>query len=104
MQIDYFPGIHGPTAPKVLKGQKAGEMSKTKEGSLRFCERHAILVALFNFSCTLLANLAVFLKAKLEDRKVMKIAMRVLIFMTVLAAAVPLPTPDPNPPVQSQIL
>jgi hypothetical protein len=57
MQIDYFLGIHAAIARKVLKGQKAGEMSKTKEGSLRFYERHAILVALFNFSCTLLANL-----------------------------------------------
>ena len=67
----------------------------------------AILVALYYFSCTLLATFGAknLNQGKLVEGVVMKTSVRVLILTMVLgaaaSAAVPIPTPTPEPPVQT---
>jgi hypothetical protein len=65
----------------------------------------AIVVAHFNFSCTLFATFNRNSEEnKLGGRKIMKIVIRAMLFATALAFAalsVPVPTPTPEPPMQA---
>ena len=98
-------GLQGSAVASKLTFTMSVVKTIARVRSGTFCHRFANVVAHWSFSCTLLGNLTFLKRQKLGGKKTMKIAIRAMLFTTVLvlaASGVPVPTPTPDPPMQSQ--